>query len=263
MRTSVISNLKGGVAKTSTAVNVASILAHDYQQRVLLVDADSQCNSTEFFGGDPAQGNLADVLRYQGDDVGAYAANSIQPSRFPGVDLLAGDDALMDLDLTQARTDGIRATALQEMLVHIRSCWPEEQCYHTILVDCPPAFNAASTAALIAADDVIVPIKLDAFSLRGMANLIRQVDNMRRINPQLRLAGCLPVMWYNSPKIRDAEAALRASGFPVFPCIRRTDKVDDMTFAQDPLIVSSPRSAACVDYRRFVGVWLEGGVRRG
>ena len=59
MRTSVILNLKGGVAKTATAVNVAAILASDYKQRVLLVDADSQCNTTEFFGGDAAQGNLA------------------------------------------------------------------------------------------------------------------------------------------------------------------------------------------------------------
>lgn len=263
MRTSVILNLKGGVAKTSTAVNVAAILAHDYRQRVLLVDADSQCNSTEFFGGDPGRGNLADVLRYPGEDIGAFAAGSIQPGSFPGVDLLAGDEALMDLDLTQARTDGVRTLALREMLVHIRACWPEEKCYDTILVDCPPAFNAASAAALTAADDVVIPIKLDAFSLRGMANLYRQVANMRQINPRLCLAGCLPVMWYSSPKILEAEATLRGSGIPVFPCIRRTDKVDDMTFSQDPLILSSPRSAACVDYRRFVQVWLKGGEKRG
>ena len=55
MRTSVILNLKGGVAKTATAVNLAAILARGYRKRVLLVDADSQCNATEFFGGDPAQ----------------------------------------------------------------------------------------------------------------------------------------------------------------------------------------------------------------
>lgn len=263
MRTSAILNLKGGVAKTSTAVNVAAILAHDYRQRVLLVDADSQCNSTEFLGADSRQGNLADILRYQGDDLGGYAAGCIQPSRFPGVDMLAGDEALMDLDLTQARTGEARTSALLEMLVHICACWPEEKCYDTILVDCPPAFNAASTAALVAADDVVIPIKLDAFSLRGMTNLLRQVANMRQINPKLRLAGCLPVMWYSSPKILDAEAALRGSGFPVFPCIRRTDKVDDMTFTQDTLILSSPRSAACVDYRRFVQAWLKGGAQRG
>lgn len=74
MRTSVILNLKGGVAKTATAVNLAAILAKDYRQRVLLVDADSQCNATEFFGGDPTKGDLSDVLRHVGDG---------GPSRWP------------------------------------------------------------------------------------------------------------------------------------------------------------------------------------
>ncbi len=92
MKTVPILNLKGGVAKTSTAVNLAAILAGDYKKRVLLVDADSQCNTTEFFGGDPAAGSLADVLRHEYDG-GVYAASCIQASNFPGVDLLAGDDS--------------------------------------------------------------------------------------------------------------------------------------------------------------------------
>ena len=264
MRTSVILNLKGGVAKTATAVNVAAILAKDYKQRVLLIDADSQCNTTEFFGGDPAKGNLAAVLRYDAPDPGVFGALNIQHSNFVGVDLLAGDDSLMDLDLTKVETNGVSTTVLQEMLCHIEKWWNSDERYDVVLVDCPPAFNAASAAALVAADDVIIPIKLDAFSLRGMTNLLRQIANMRKINPKLRLAGILPTMWYNSPTIVEAEETLRKSGLPVFPHIRRTDKVDDMTFAQEPLLISSPRSAAGVDYRRFVQAWLnEGGKDNG
>lgn len=263
MRTSVILNLKGGVAKTATAVNVAAILASDYKQRVLLVDADSQCNTTEFFGGDPAKGNLAEVLRYDKADAGVFAANNIQPSNFPGIDLLAGDDSLMDLDLTKVELNDVRTTVLRDMIAHIEKWWNPNERYDIVLVDCPPAFNAASAAALIAADDVIIPIKLDAFSLRGMTNLIRQIHNMRAINPKLTLAGCLPTMWYKSENIEQAEATLKASGLPVFPHIRHTRKVDDMTFAQEPLLISSPRSAAGVDYRRFVQVWLKGGAING
>lgn len=96
-----------------------------------------------------------------------------------------------------------------------------------------------------------------------MANMMRQVANMREINPQLKVAGCLPTMWYNSPKIVEAEEALKKSGLPVFEHIRRTDKVDDMTFAQEPLLISSPRSAAGVDYRRFVRELLKGGANNG
>lgn len=135
--------------------------------------------------------------------------------------------------------------------------------YDVCLVDCPPAFNAASAAALIAADDVIIPIKLDAFSLRGMTCLLRQISNMKKINPALRLAGCLPTMYYNSPTILAAEETLRASGIPVFSPIRRTDKVDEMTFAQDPLPDFSPRSSAARDYRKFVKEYVDGRKKNG
>lgn len=261
MRTTVILNLKGGVAKTASTVNIAAILAKDYQQRVLLVDADSQCNTTEFFGGDPTIGNLAEVLRHNGDDSAELAVCSIQPTSSEGIDLLAGDDSLMDLDLTKVELQDVRATVLRDMVQLLA----ERGAYDYCLVDCPPAFNAASAAALMAADEVIIPIKLDAFSLRGMTNLLRQISNMRQINPRLRLAGCLPTMWYKSENIQQAEETLRSSGLPMFPHIRRTDKVDDMTFAQEPLLISSPRSAAGVDYRRFVQAWLskDGGANNG
>lgn len=256
MRTIVILNLKGGVAKTATAVNVAAILASDYKQRVLLVDADSQCNSTEFYGGDPAKGNLAEVLRSGNHEDAAWG---IQSTRFTGVDLLAGDESLMDLDLTKVELQDVRATVLRDMVQSLDSM----HLYDWVLVDCPPAFNAASAAALIAADEVIIPIKLDAFSLRGMANLMRQIANMRQINPKLRLGGLLPTMWYRSENIQRAEETLRASGLPVYPHIRRTNKVDDMTFAQEPLLISSPKSAAGKDYRTFVRTLMEGGAVNG
>lgn len=258
MRTTVILNLKGGVAKTATTVNVAAILASVYKQRVLLVDADSQCNTTEFFGADPEVGNLANVLRKDSDG-GFYAASCIQPANYTGIDILAGDESLMDLDLTKVEMQSVQATVLRDMV----NLLDDRNDYDYCLVDCPPAFNAASAAALIAADDVIIPIKLDAFSLRGMTCLLRQIANMRKINPRLRFAGCLPTMWYKSPKIQEAEETLRASGLPVFSPIRRTDKVDEMTFAQDPLLISSPRSAAGVDYRRFVREYLERGQCNG
>jgi len=264
MRTVAIINLKGGVGKTATTVNVAAILAKDYKQRVLLVDADSQCNTTEFFGGDPRKGNLADVLRFKGNeefDPLMFAVGSIQQSRFERISLLAGDDSLMDLDLTKVETQSVQTTILKLLVDRVGG--EALDLYDWCLVDCPPAFNAASAAALLAADEVIIPIKLDAFSLRGLTNMMRQIANMRRINPRLKLAGCLPTMWYNSPQILEAEQTLRDSGLPVFDHIRRTDKVDDMTFVQEPLLISSPRSAAGVDYRRFVRTLLKGGVDNG
>lgn len=264
MRTIAIINLKGGVGKTASTVNIAATLAKDYKQRVLLVDADSQCNTTEFFGGDPRGGNLADVLRFEGNDqINAltFAVGSIQQSNFEGVDLLCGDDSLMDLDLTAVETQGVHADILRVLMARVGS--EALDLYDWCIIDCPPCFSAASASALIAADEVIIPIKLDAFSLRGMTNLLRQIDNMRRINSKLRLLGVLPTMWYKSDRTAEAERILRDSGLPVFDHIRRTDKVDEMTWAQVPLLVSSPNSAAGVDYRRLVRNLMKGGVDNG
>ena len=105
---------------------------------------------------------------------------------------------------------------------------------------------------------MIIPIKLDAFSLRGMVNLMRQIQNMRKINPKLNISGILPTMWYKDPEIEAAEAQLREAGLHVFHHIRRSDKVDKMTFRQEPLLVSSPRSAAGKDYRNFVEEYVGG-----
>lgn len=253
MRTIVVLNLKGGVAKTTTVVNVAAILAKDYGKKVLVIDGDSQCNTTEFLGADPENGNLGNVLRNEADAY--FAATEIQPANVDGVWILAGDESLMDLDLSKVETQAASATCLRDMAALLR----ERGMYDYILIDCPPAFNAASAAALLAADEVIIPIKLDAFSLRGMANLSRQIANMRKINKGLKLGGLLPTMWYKSENIQEAEEQLRAAGLPVYPHIRQTKKVDDMTFSQQPLVVSSPKSAACVDYRKFVAELIKEG----
>lgn len=259
MRTIAILNLKGGVGKTVTAINMASILAGDHKKRVLLIDADSQCNTTEFFGGDPKLGNLAEILDPSPDALSAsFGIASIRPTMFNRLDMLPASDELMDLDLTKVQTGQVRSTALLELREHLMVCDCD---YDFTIIDCPPAFSASSAAALLAADEVIIPIKLDAFSVRGMANLLRQVADMRQINPRLRVAGCLITMRYRDAEIAAAEAQLRASALPVFAtAIRRSGQVDRMTFSRQPLRLFSPRSCSGVDYRRFVREYLEGGA---
>lgn len=258
MRTISILNLKGGVGKTVTAVNVAYLMAAAYQKRVLLIDADSQCNASEFFGAEPVNGNLADVLTSLD---GGYCVEDIQSTSYDGLDLLPASDRLMDLDLTSIQQQASRAEALRELLVRLVET---DRAYDVVLIDCPPAFNAAAAAALVASDEVIIPIKLDAFSLRGMGNLMRQVSNMRKINPALRVAGCLPTMYYNAPEIQDALEILQASDLPVFRTkIRRSNRVDGHTFAQQPLAKFSPHSSTSIDYKRFCRELLKGGRRNG
>lgn len=258
MRVTAICNLKGGVGKSTTAINLAAILAKG-GKKVLLIDADSQCNTTAFFGGDPAKGSVAKVLReaIKHRDSGAWAALEIQSTAFWGIDLLAADDSLMDLDLSKAESGSVDAGVLSNLAYTVR------EMYDVMLIDCPPAFNAASASALIAADDVVIPVKLDAFALQGMGNLMRQISNMRKLNPKLRVAGVLPTMWYKDKLVEDSEAQLKAAGLRVYPHIRQSRPVDKMTYAQQPLCISSPRSGAGQDYRIFAAEYIEEGKSYG
>lgn len=258
MRVISFLNLKGGVAKTTTTINTAAILERR-GYHVLVVDADSQCNLTDFLCASKPALTLANALRQRDNSpMSDMAFMAIRGTVLADVDIIPADDSLMALDLS----------SIEELNVYCLADLEESLSKHGIkydylLIDCPPAFNAASTAALLASNEVIIPIKLDAFSLRGMANLTRQIENMRKINSGLRLSGLLPTMYYKADKIREAEKILRESGLPVFSHIRRTPKVDEMTFAGRPLIETSPTCAAARDYHRFVDELVKGGKRNG
>lgn len=250
MKAICIMNLKGGVGKTVTAINMGAILARDYQKRVLLIDCDSQHNTTDFFGVENSDGCLSQLLQSMTELREDYYQHYIQDTEIDRLSVLAGDDGLMDLDITHLRSGQVSQSSLRDLIVALE----EDNEYDFVIYDCPPAFNAASAAALAASTDVVIPIKLDAFSLSGLNNLLKQIFGMRRINPRLRVDGCLITMYTKAAE--EAARQLREVNPAVLPVlstqIRRSDKVDGSTFAGDPLMIYSPRSAAGVDYRRFV-----------
>lgn len=252
MKTICIMNLKGGVGKTVTSDNMAAILAADYSRRVLLIDADHQGNTSRFFRADQDAATLRDILAGAAEP---YWPELVQGTGYEGLDIIPADMTLAELDAAPER-DGQAVWRLRGFLETVA----EDDAYDFVIIDMPPAFSLAARAALAAADEVIVPIKLDAFSVDGMAELLRQVGVMRKVNPELALAGVLVTMWRNIDVVNQAERVLRSGRFPVFAAvIRQTDRVDESTFQRQPLRVYSPRSAACVDYRAFVREYLEGG----
>lgn len=176
MRTTAILNLKGGVAKTVTTVNMAAILARDYKARVLLIDADCQCNCTEFFGGTSDKGTLADILRLPDSypDPVTFCADCIRGTTVDGVNLIPGDDSLMDLDLSKVELGRVRMNVLRQFVEAAKGL-DDKGIYDYILIDCPPAFNAASAAALVAADDIIIPIKLVSTLLSATCPALRSL----------------------------------------------------------------------------------------
>ena len=253
MRTTVVFNLKGGVGKTTTVIHMAQLLHRDFGARVLVVDCDPQCNLTQFFGANPKKGSTPSLLKTGWYD--GAGSDFIQLTETEGVDIIAADDSLMELDLSQLKTTMVKKMCFRMMILELGRLGS----YDYVLFDCPPAFNSACAAALIAADDVVIPIKLDAFSVAGMANVMCQVKNMQRINSRLRVAGVLPTMWYRSEEIDNAESILRQSGLTVFPRIRYNKRVDAVTMDRE---LSSARTGHMRDYKRFVAAYAKQGGRQ-
>lgn len=245
MRTIAIENLKGGVGKTVTTISLAHILVETYHKRVLVVDCDGQCNLTRFYlcAGQPDNGpTLAGILAR--DSEPRWEDNIIGVR--PGLWLLAASQDLYRLDLMAIRDGAGGLTALREFAAVVS----EDGEIDVVLFDCPPGFTTASTAALMAAGEVIIPVLMDGFSIEGMTDMLIQVDSMRQVNPALRVTGVLINQWHNAPAVQQGEKLLRAMPIPVFKTvIRRTDKVPESTFVKSPVLDYSVTSAASRDYK--------------
>lgn len=246
-------NLKGGVGKTTTVVNMAALLAREWSKRVLVVDCDPQANATQFFECAPGAG-VAEILFGEYD----LADGLIFGTPIPGVELIRGSMALAEADIAALRDGAASMERLRETLEDIGDMEPG---YDFVILDCPPCFTAASCAAIMASEDVIIPVKPDGFALNGTRELAAQIVNLQELNPAIVSVRALVTMWHNSEAVLAGEKALREfAGLDVFQTnIRRTDKVDESTYARQTLDTWSPYSSAGRDYRAFVQEYLMGG----
>ena len=268
MRTISIINLKGGVGKTTTAINMAAILA-ELGKTVLCIDADPQANLTQFYGfRDPEktmENTLAQLLNAYESFRSEYASDYVYETPAPGISLVPASIDLINADIASVKRGG-SVRAIQDLIDNLNEdAWiearvPEDQvdAFDFVLIDCPPSFTAASVAAIYASDDVIIPVEADLFSIVGLTTLLAQINSVRRIQPRVRVAGALITKWHNTPACIQGECALRASAVPVFrQTIRRSDKVTESIFSGQSLQAYSPQSAAGRDYRALVAEYLE------
>ena len=270
MRTTAVINLKGGVGKTTTVINMAAILA-ERDKRVLVIDGDPQANLTQFYGyKDPEKTvscTLAQLLNLDAEGRSDWCEDYIFATGVPGVELLPASLDLINADFASTQRPGsVSVKAISDLLYNLSvDAWNEAgvpdhavDAFDHVLIDCPPSFTAASVAALYAADDVIIPVEADLFSITGLTTLMAQIDSIRRFKPTIRVAGALITKWHNTAACIQGECALRASAVPVFrQAIRRSDKVTESIFAGQALQAYSPQSAAGRDYRAFVDEFLE------
>ena len=261
MRTISIVNLKGGVGKTVTTVNMAAILAAA-GKRVLVIDADAQANSTKFLGLNGNEcSSLAEVL----SGMAGCWTDWVYATGIDGLECVPASIDLIEADIASVK-DGNNVSAIVDFIegieedeqLGIEAGAPVEP-YDFCIIDCPPSFTASSVAAIAASDDIIIPVKIDAFAIDGLNELVAQIDGVRSIKPGISIAGVLVTMWHNCPACVQGEELLRSRAIPVFrQHIRRSDKVDESTFAKKPLIEYSPNCGPACDYKGFVAEYLEG-----
>ena len=247
MKTISILNMKGGVGKTTTAINLAYILATEYGQRVLLIDADGQANATQMLLPRRDYAGLAALL---GGDTEDYLS-LIVPTAIQNLDMLPANDGLWAVDLAAAR--GESPWPGYTALCSLREAMEEFELFDVCVIDCPPSFSCACMNAIQASNTIVIPVLPDALSAEGMAGLVAQIDGVRKVNPSIRVGGCLINQWHNADVVHDAAKIMREEGpVPVYDTvIRRTDKVLESTWAGQSVLMWSPYSSAARDFRAW------------
>ena len=185
-RVIAVANQKGGVGKTTTAVNLAASLAAT-RRRVLLIDLDPQGNATMGCGVEKSQIELGtgDVL------VGACtAAEAIRKLDIHGLALMPANQDLTAAEVQLLQMPIGRELRLRDALAPVRDD------YDVVLIDCPPALNMLTVNALVAADSVLVPMQCEYYALEGLTSLVATIGQIRdAANPQLVIEGVLRTMF--------------------------------------------------------------------
>jgi chromosome partitioning protein len=186
-----LANQKGGVGKTTTAINLGTALAAT-GEHVLIVDLDPQGNASTGLGIDRKSRECStyDVLIGE-----ARLREAILPTAVPRLHIAASTLDLSGLEL-ELGSERDRAFRLRNALTVLNGANPAEQAYTYVLVDCPPSLNLITVNAMAASDAILVPLQCEFFALEGLSQLLQTVEQVRStLNPNLTIHGVVLTMF--------------------------------------------------------------------
>ena len=236
-------NQKGGVGKTTSAINLGAALA-EYGRKALLLDFDPQGALSVGLGINPHEidKTIYNLLLERNIPIETV----IRPTGVPGLDLLPAN-----IDLSAAEVQLVSEVAREQVLGRVLR--PILDTYDVILIDCQPSLGLLTVNALTAAHGVIIPLECEFFALRGVALLVETIEKVRdRLNPALEIDGILATM-YDPRTLHSREVVARvveAFGDQVFhTVIGRTVKFPDASVAAEPITTYASSHAGAYAYR--------------
>lgn len=247
MKTIAVMSPKGGIGKTTTSDSIAYILGEEQGKKVLVIEGDQQGDTSETFGCYEPEGiGMSELIENHVNVGGRFKTTDlIRATEFSHIDIIPANGYLMQTDMN------LLMKSEDEQIHRLKNALQEvNEVYDYCICDCGRLFDMVVINILVAADAVIVPVKVGGYEVKALQSISEQIGD---INPEIKIKAILTMRQKNKTSLEFEDWLKDASGYDVFVTpVRRSVIAERATIAMQPLPKFSPRCITSQDYRNIV-----------